>query len=164
MSVRMGWVVLWLLGAWALPAGAQEGDYRLAAGAGSWGTPAGLGLIGVALEVEQGGLAVEGLWGIGTNRVQGWGLWPRAYLAGEGWRPFGELALVQVSETELSVDPQRGLVRETFTWQFMGVGLGVAHVQGARRLRASLGLGVTGGQCAVCALQPYATVHWGVSF
>lgn len=142
----------------------QDAAYEFSGGLDAWGLVSGMGLVGVSAEAEQDGLGLGALLGIGTNRVQGWGLWPRAYLGGEAWRPFGELALVQLSETEIQVDPERGLIANTYTWQFMGVGLGAVYRQDDRHLRASLGMGVTGGQCAVCGLLAYATVQIGFSF
>jgi len=142
-----------------------QADHAFSGGLDAWGLVSGMGLVGVSAEVEQDELGLGALFGIGTNRVQGWGLWPRAYLeAGEAWRAFGELALVQLSETEIRVDPERGLLANTYTWQFMGVGLGAVYRQDDRHLRASLGMGVTGGQCAVCGMLAYATVQIGFAF
>lgn len=138
--------------------------YAFSAGPSAWGSWDGAGLFGMAAQVEYQGMGLEAFLGIGTNRVQGWGLWPRVYLGGEAWRPFGELPLLQIAETEISIDPQRGLVKNTYTWQFMGLGLGVAYVQGDRSLRAAAGIGVSGGQCAACGMQAYVAIHMGFSF
>lgn len=161
---KLIWIVSFVLILGPSPSFSQEADYAYFAGLGSWGTFDGVGLIGMSAEVVQQGVGVEVFLGIGTNRVQGWGLWPRIYLEGETWQPFGELALIQLSETEISIDPDIGLRKNTFTWQFMGVGLGMVYAQKDRLLRASLGLGVTGGQCLVCGMLGYANLHIGFSF
>lgn len=154
-----------LLLLWPLGATAQEVVYHFSSGPSAWGQwGTGAGLIGVFTQVESQGVGLEGFLGIGTNRVQGWALWPRVYLEGGDWRPFGELALVQVSETEISVDPGVGLVKTVYTWQFAGVGLGVAYTQRDRTLSASAGWGVNSGQCLTCAMQGYVALHIGFSF
>jgi len=158
---RALWVVGVVLWASCAQAWAQDGAYTFSAGLSSWGTSAGAGLLGMSAEVEQQGMAAEAFLGIGTNRVQGWALWPRVYLVDGTWRPFGELALVQISETELSVDPNVGLKKTTYTWQFMGLGIGIVYAQHDRVLRASVGLGVTGGQCLFCGMAGYAALHLG---
>lgn len=162
--ILFGWTLFSLViagGLWA-----QEPAYTFSTGPGAWGLADGSGLIGMGAQIERDAVGLEIFWGVGTNRVQGWGLWPRAYLSGPEalWRPFGELALVQVRETEILFDPERGLSLEKYTWQFMGVGLGASYRQGQRRLRASAGLGVTGGQCAACAMKAYAALQFGFSF
>jgi len=166
-------MVLLAVCVWHGQAQAQT-QYAFSAGPSAWGTWDGTGLIGMAAQVEYQGLALEALVGIGTNRVQGWGLWPRVYLEGtsstaepallDTLRFFGELPLVQLSETQISVDPDRGLVKQVYTWQFMGLGLGAEYLQGDRSLRASAGIGVNGGQCAACGMQAYVAVHIGFSF
>ena len=139
-------------------------QYAFSAGPSAWGAWDGAGLIGMAAQMEYRGLGLEAFLGIGTNRVQGWGLWPRVYLNDEVWRPLGELALIQITETEISVDPQRGLVKNAYTWQFMGLGLGVAYLQEDRSLRVTAGIGVNGGQCLICTMQGYVALGIGFSF
>ena len=143
---------------------AQDAPLAFSSGPLAWGTAVGEGLVGMSVEAQQEALGLEVFLGIGTNRVQGWGLWPRVYFSGEGWVPFGELALLQLSETEISVDPNVGLIKNTFTWQFMGLGIGGIFRQEDRLLRVSVGLGVNGGQCLHCGMQAYASVHIGFSF
>ncbi len=157
------WVLL--LSLIASPVWAQE-VYDFSSGPSSWGTTDGSGLIGISAEIEQQDFALEVFLGIGTNRVQGWGLGPRMYLTGteEVWRPFGEFSLIQISETEISIDPEVGLIKNTFTWQFMGVGLGTSYQQNGRMMRASIGLGVNGGQCLHCQMHAYASLHIGFAF
>lgn len=161
-------LICWTLCALALggPAWSQAPDYTFSAGPGSWGLVDGSGLIGIGAEAERDAVSLEVFLGLGTNRVQGWGLWPRAYLSGPAvrWRAFGELALVRLAASEVFLDPRRGLVVETFTWQFVGVGLGASYREGERRLRLSLGLGVTAGQCAACGMKAYAALGFGYAF
>lgn len=143
---------------------AQEETYLVTTGPASWGTIDGSGLIGMSIEVAQQGVSVEAMLGIGTNRVQGWALWPRIYLPGDQWLAFGELPLIQLSETEISIDPDVGLIADTYTWQFIGVGVGVVNARGNRTLRISGGLGVSGGQCLHCKMHGYLSIHIGLSF
>jgi len=154
-----------LLSLMVLPVWAQE-EYDFSSGPSSWGAMDGSGLIGISAEVEQQDFALEVFLGIGTNRVQGWGLSPRMYLTDreELWRPFGEFSLIQVVETEILIDPEVGLIKNTFTWQFMGVGLGATYRQNDRMMRVSIGLGVNGGQCLYCQMHAYASLHIGFSF
>lgn len=161
IGILLGLMLIACLG-WR--AQAQDDAYTFSAGPTGWGTSSGMGLIGMAAEVEQQALGLEVFLGIGTNRVQGWALWPRVYLAGETWRPFGELPLVQISETEIQIDPDRGLIKNVYTFQFIGIGLGVGYTQADRTLRLSIGLGATSGQCIQCDVQGYAALHIGFSF
>jgi len=164
-SIIGGLLLLSLTLALSQPVWGQiQGPFLVTAGPGSWGTTSGAGLVGMSLEVAQRGVSLEALLGIGTNRVQGWALWPRIYLAGERLWPFGELPLFQVTETEIAVDPERGLVKNTYTWQFIGVGVGLVYASSDRSIRVSGGLGVSSGQCLPCGVQAYLSFHIGISF
>ncbi len=153
----------WAVGFGAFSQG-QAGPYAFSAGPEVWGTSQAEGLLGMGFEIEQDNFGLGLSLGIGTNRVQGWSVLPRVYFAPAAWRPFGELRLVQVSETSIGIDPSVGLVKEAFTWHFVGLGLGVSLGQAERSLQAVLGLGVNGGQCLPCGVQAYASLRIGFAF
>jgi hypothetical protein len=140
-------------------------DYTFYAGPGGWATSAGHGLIGMMAEVEYQTMGFGVLVGIGTNRVQGWSLLPRIYVdAPDAWRLFGEMPLIQVVEAEISIVPDVGLVKDVYTWQYIGIGFGAEYEAEGRTLKASVGFGATSGQCLPCLATGYVGLQIGFKF